>query len=256
MWGKPDDPGIWLVLSPRLSDEKLSQEKTRLALAEQAWLHSYVMAEILTQTEDRRVYELAAWMRRFSNVLGRPDVLVALPDSAYRRLWRASFPSDTEIKSAGEVMKHLYEISQWYDEHSLLKEIRAWPGTRVQLSYEKMVYREKIPKLEVSRAFSQEDIDWCLRIFILFLVWPRPKNFSAACFTNTNPLEGPNDLKSIRLFYRRDRKKLVFAIERASKNFYPEWDVCISIDELRNIRSMDELYDDEVKNLIIEDVDG
>jgi len=252
LWGEPGKPGAWQALRSRLSDDELKREKTRLVFTEQAWLHAYVLAEALIESDDRRIYDLAAWMRRFSDALDLPDVLESLPDSAHKRMWRGSFPSNAKIQPASMTVDWLREISQWYDEMSLVKEIRAWPGSRVRILAGKIASEEKVPKLEVTLALSQKDIDRCLRAFALFLAWPQSKPFAWACFSNANPLENRDDLKSVRFFYRSDEKCLTFAVERASGNFHPDWNVdCITVEDLCRVHSVDELHGLESAKVIV-----
>jgi hypothetical protein len=241
-WGEPGKPDTWRALCSRLTDDELDQEKARLALVEQVWLHAYVLAKALTQAKDRRIYDLAAWMRKLCSVLGRSDVLESLPVSAYRRLWRACFPSAVQFRPATEVKSRLGEVSQWYDEESLLQNIRNWPGARARVSAGTIANEKDVPKLEVSFAFSENDLNRCLRAFALFLAWPHPKSIAWARFTNINPSESPDDLESATFFYRDSSKALVFAVERASGTRYPNWDVSgITVKDLSRVHSIDEL---------------
>jgi hypothetical protein len=252
LWGEPGQPSAWSTLCSRLTDEELEQEKARLALVEQVWLHAYVVAELLVEADDRRIYDLAAWMRQFRRILGKSDVLESLPDLVYRRLWRASSSPTVEVRSAAEVANHLWEISQWYDEASLLKEISAWPGARARTSVGTIAGETEVPKLEVTLALSKNDIDRCLRAFTHFLAWPQPKPFAWARFANTNPLADPDDLKSAIFFYRGDKKSLVFAVKRASGPPRPDWDVNgITVKDLGGVRSTDELRSLESAELVV-----
>lgn len=242
LWGEPGKPGAWQALCSRIADDELEQEKARLVLVEQVWLHAYVLVEGLAQINDRRIYDLATLMRRLCIVLGQPDVLESLPVSAYNRLWRASFAYGIEARPVTEVQSRLDEVSQWYDEETLLKDIGNWPGARAQVSVGTIVDEREVPKLEVTLALSKNDIDRCLCAFALFLAWPQPKPIAWSRFANANPLEDPDDIDSAIFFYREDKRSLVFAVKRASGIHHPDWDVNgITVGDLSRVRSIDEL---------------
>ena len=151
-WGDPRRPGAWDRLTQRVNKE---EEEERVALGAQTWLHAYAMALLLQQDADRRLYDLANWMRSADIV---PEVLLALPEEVYRRLWQGSFPSDFEFKSGAEIISSLHEMSKLYDENSLLEEISGWPGTRASLDFTSTAGLTKIPQLNVARAHAAPEV--------------------------------------------------------------------------------------------------
>jgi hypothetical protein len=238
-WGQPWQPGAWQAMHPRLTDDLLTHGEERLTLSAQTWLHAYAVAELLGQDGDRRIYDLAAWMRYLDTA---PDVLATLSEDVYRRLWRASFPSHVEFLPAAEVVTRLREISQWYDEIALKTEISTWSGARARSSEGTIAGLRQVPKLEVTLPLSDADLDRCLQAFQVFLVWPQHKRFAWARFTNTNPLVKENDLRRLNIFYRGDRRSLVFAAQRKSEEYHPDIEVLgVTVDKLSKVRSIDEL---------------
>lgn len=241
-WGEPRQSGAWQVLHPRLTDAEWKHEEERLALSAQTWLHTYVLVELLAKADDRRIYDLAAWMRQFGAMLSPPDMLAALPDNIYRQLWRASFPTAVEFRPASEVIACLHDVSQCYDETSLQAEIATWPGARARTWVRDIAHLNQVPTLEVTLPLSEDDLDRCLRAFVLFLVWPQPKQAAWARFTNTNPLADADDLQSITIFHRGDQRSLVFAAQRASEEYRPDIDVMdVTVEKLSKLRTVAEL---------------
>jgi hypothetical protein len=238
-WGQPRQPGVWQSLRPRLTDDLLTHGEERLALSAQTWLHACAVAELLEQDDDRRVYDLAAWMRHLDTT---PDVLAALSDDVYRRLWQASFPTHVEFRSAAEVVACLREKSQWYDEIALKAEISTWPGARAYISQGTIAEIRQTPKLEVTLPLSETDLDRCLRAFQVFLVWPKPKQIAWARFANTNPLVDTDDLEWLTMFYRGDQRSLVLAARRKLGEYRPDIDVeGVTVNEFCDVRSIKEL---------------
>jgi hypothetical protein len=239
-WGQPQQPGVWQTLHPRLTDDLLTHWEERLALSAQTWLHACVVAELLEQNDDRRIYDLAAWMRHLHTT---PDVLAALPDDVYRRLWRASFLTRVEFRSAVEVVARLRETCQWYDEIALKVEISTWPGARAHISQGIIAEIRQTPKLDVTLPLLEADLDRCLQAFQVFLLWPKPKQIAWARFANTNPLVDADDLEWLTMFYRSDRRSLVFAARRKSGEYRPDIDVAgVTVNELSKVRSIKELH--------------
>lgn len=238
-WGQPRQPGAWQALQTRIADDLLAHVEERLALSAQTWLHAYSVAELLDQGGNRRVYDLAVWMRHL-NI--KPKVLTALPEALYRRLWRASFPNQVEFRPAAEVATRLHEISQWYDEDSLLTEISAWPGARAHKCEVDTAGLSQVPELSVTMPLSEDDLDRCLRAFLLFLAWPQPKHTARACFTNANPLEEEDDVRRVIAFYRGDDRSLVFGVQRKSEQYDPCIDVVgMKVQDICRVMSIDQL---------------
>ena len=238
-WGQLRQPGAWQALWPRLEDELYLRLEDRLRLSAQTWLHVYLIADLLCQTQDRRVYDLALWMRYLDI---DPDLLASLPEDVYRRLWRASFPSGSELKPPAEVVARLREVSGWYDDQSLLAEIGAWPGARARTSEVGTAQMSQVPQLNVTMPLDDSELDRCLRVFVLFLIWPQPKRAARACFTNANPFTGANDMQRIVAFYRGDTGSFVFAAEREPNRYQPEVYVeRVKAMELKGIHSVEEL---------------
>ena len=241
-WGQPGRPGAWQALRPRLTNTDPKHKENRLILDAQTWLHAYMVAELLAQADDRHVYDLAAWIRHFGTIRTAPDVLATLPDNDYQRLWRASFPATVKFQLSAEVVARLREIWQYYDDASLLAEISTWPGTRASTSGRDIAYLKQVPTLEVTSPLSEADLDRCLRTFLLFLVWPQPKQAAWARFTNTNPPAEADNIQSVTIFFRNDLRSLVFAVERASEEYHPEIDKDgVTIEDLCKLRSVAEL---------------
>jgi len=221
-WGRPGHSAAWQVLRPRLTEADLKDEEARLGLSAQAWIHAYVVAGLLADAGDRRVYDLAAWMRELGATLKGPEALAALPDRMYRWLWRASLPSGVQFRPASDVVLRLHDLSRCYDETSLLAEIGSWSGARARTSLGTVARVRNVPRLEATLPLSEADVDRCLRAFALFVIWPRPKKLAWSRFTNANPLERADDVECITTFYREDESLLVLGVRRASGEHRPE----------------------------------
>jgi len=242
-WGRPGCPGAWEDLKPRISEDILADQEKRLSLSAQMWLHAYVVVTLLDEKSDRRIYDLAAWMREFPNILKGTESLASLPDNAWRRLWRDSFPPHTEPRPLSEIIARLCDVSAWYDGTSLLAEVGAWPGTRGKIAT-KTVAGLDVPALEANTTLSDKNLDRCLWAFKMFLQWPQPKPRAWACFTNVDPLTSEMAIRSVRLFYREDSRTLTFAVERASGIFAPESHVPdITVQEISGIESIAQILD-------------
>lgn len=248
-WGQVGQPGAWQTLRKRVDDAYIEREEERLALSAQTWLHVYIAAEYLDRHNDRRVYDVAAWMRYFTQIRVTPDVLCQLPESIYQRLWRFSLPSNAEFHTASEVIEYLHKVSERYDEETLRTELRRWPGTHADITRTNTGGLIDVQTLQVKMPLTGTDtdprtnLDRCWNAFRLFLTWPEPKEAASASFFNSNPPEDPNEISSIRIFYRGYRKFLVFAVERVSRKYDPDFEVSdATLDRLNQIKSFDALY--------------
>lgn len=218
-WGDVGVPGAWQAVQARLSQADVQREEQRLSLIAQSWFHAFIVARLTEQASARTLCGLAAWMRSAASRFSPPQVLQQLPESDYRRLRRFSLPMDWPQYEPHEVVHYLGDIMPRYDEATLLKEIATWPGTRVSTEFKMIADLTSVPTLEVTTPISPGGLDECVRVFTTFVVWPTPKPAAWARFTNTNPPIQPTDIQSVRIFYRSDRKSLLFATQHAPDEF-------------------------------------
>ena len=209
-------------MASRVGVADLKSQEERLSLCAQTWFHAYILVQVLARRkEDRRSYDLAAWMRHFASTIGGPNVLTDLPSDTFARLCRYYLPPNFDPRSARETVARLHETSKAYDDLSLLAEITSMPGTRGNISTTNTAGLNNVPALEVSLPLSENDLDTCLRLFLLFASWPRPRPFAWARFANINPPENADHLQCMTIFYRADDQTFSLAGRHASQRFDP-----------------------------------
>lgn len=218
-WGDVGVPGAWQAVQARLSQADVQREEQRLSLIAQSWFHAFIVAKLAEQASARTLCGLAAWMRSAASRFSPPQVLQQLPESVYRRLRRFSLPMDWPKYEPHEVVDYLGNIMPRYDKATLLQEIATWPGTRVKDELKRIADLAQVPTLEVKTPLATDELDRCVRAFTRFVIWPYPKPAAWARFTNTNPAIFDDDMRSIRMFFRKDERSLLFAVESASGAF-------------------------------------
>ena len=184
-------------------------------------------------------------MRNFAAQQKSPDILAELPEETYRRLWRSGFPTARRIDPSAGVAAQIRDIARMYDDTSLLAEITSWNGARARISTQNIADLSKIPALEVIAPLSEAELDRCFRLFVTFLMWPQPKAAAWVRFSNANPVIEPNDIASVRIFYRGDQRYLLFAVLRASGQYAPE--ICrwgVQVAEFDGIQTVADLASD------------
>lgn len=194
----------------------------RLALSAQTWLHGYLVATLLREDGDRRLCDLAAWMRAYSGSVVGPDCLHTLSETTWARLWRGGFPSSVGRLPVQAVVRALVEMKHLYDDTSLLVEIRSKGGIKARIAT-RTLDGIKTPALETEVSLSRTNLDFCFSVFKVFLTWPQPKDMARACFTNADSVLSEGDVVSVRIFYRGDERQLTFAVERPAKEWSDRW---------------------------------
>jgi hypothetical protein len=237
--------GFLFSLRARLGPDEMERQERRLGLSAQTWLHAYAVAELLKKGGDRRLYDLAAWMRNFAAQQKSPDILAELPEETYRRLWCSSFPAARRSDPSADVAAQLRDIARMYDDTSLLAEITTWNGARARVSTQNVANLSKIPALEIHVALSEAELDRCFQFFVVFLLWPQPKAAAWVRFSNVNPIIEPDDIASVTIFYRGDQQSFLFAVLRGSSQYDPE--ICrwgIQAPEFDRMKTLAELTSD------------
>jgi len=240
-WGDIGQPGAWQSLSERLSTSEIDEEDTRLALSAQTWFHAAVVADILSHMKERWIYDFAGWMRQTRAAFRGPEALAELDNAAYQRLWQTTYPPELSLRPAPELVTLLQKLARTYDDESLCAEIDTWPGTRARTSLGDIARLRQVPKLDVRMPLTEEDLDRCLRTFVLFLQWPQPKDYAWARFTNTNPMASAEDLTSVTIFYRDDDHSFSFGAKRAGGSLHPDVEKPLTRSVLRTVQSVAEL---------------
>jgi hypothetical protein len=239
-WGDVGQPGAMQSLCERLTTLEMNTEDTRLALSAQTWFHATMVADILSHTKERGIYDFAAWARNMRVVFRGFEVLADLDTAAYQRLWQSAYPPERALCSARELVVQLQKLAETYDEESLCREIEARPGARARTSLGEIAKLRQVPKLDVRMPLDDGDLDQCLRTFVLFLEWPQPKDYAWARFTNTNPAVNSDDLESVTIFYYADRP-FSFAAKRAGGGLRPDVEKPLTLSALRAIQSIGDL---------------
>jgi len=220
-WGKAGQPGAWEQIRTGMPDDELTAFMAQVQLGAQSWLHAYIVSE-QTQEDEADIYELAAWLRHLHAVLGPPaDVLSALRIEDYQRLWRASTPADAELLPAQALAEQLNNWSRPYNDATLLSEISTWASAEPHISYATQAGLSRVPSLEVTMPLTEEDLDRCLRVFVLFLAWPQAKSVAWARFSSPKPEVDTDDIQQVTIFYRGDEHSLLFAVKRGSGKYHP-----------------------------------
>jgi len=220
LWGWRGKPGVWGKISSRLSDLERAYIEEQMVFSDQIWFHTYVVTEMLSTKDDRRLYDFAKWMRDYTASAASPETLMNLPEYMYRNIWNASV-STSDLLPVKDMAERLINISQYYDHISLQTEIISQPEARVTISFDKNIANlSGVPAMEVSMPLSDSDLDYCFQIFIKFLNWPSPKQYAWLVFTNTNPWIETNDIRRVVVFYRYDHQTFNFAVERAIQGTY------------------------------------
>jgi hypothetical protein len=236
-------PGAWQTLRSRLTDSDLQDYEEHLALSAQTWLHTYILAKYLGQAEDADLYLWAAWVRYLKAELGSPGgILLNLPEPVYQRLWRFSLPASAKPMPASKVVPYLHELCRYYDEETLQAEINTWPGAKATVVRGTIANLGQVPKLQVRLPLLESNMELYWQTFMLFVLWPQPKQRAWVRFENTNPLEEMDDLESLLFFYRGDEQSLIFAARRKSGEFRPDITLPnISVEALSKVTSFAKL---------------
>jgi hypothetical protein len=216
-WGDLNESGLWTTIQDCLPEEAKQSLYQRWQVVQRTWITMYVVANLLDSDKER--YRLASWMRYFARIGASPDVLSELSDSEWASWWKKRVPEKWELKSSHQVIAFLRDQAQHYDEAALLDEIALWPNTQAFVTEETINYVE-VPALRISTPMNAPgDFDRFLGAFLIFLLWPRPKNRAWAEFKNTNPPLTSDDTLSIRIFYYGDENQFWIARETSSGGF-------------------------------------
>ena len=220
LWGWRGKPGAWAKVGSRLADVEKSYVEEQMAFSAQIWFHAYIVAERLENNNDRRLYDLAAWMREYSTLSARPDILTHLPSYTYKNIWNASMSGLDQLNSS-QVVERLKQYSQFYDHISLETEVAGKADAKVSISFdENIAGLNRVPALKVKMPLSDEDLNYCFNVFIKFFNWPNPKHHAWAQFVNANPPIEADDINRIVIFYQGDQQTFTFAVERATQRDY------------------------------------
>jgi len=200
-WGKPDEPGLWSLISDTLTEEDRQALLRKWNTCQRTWFVAFLLAR-LWEGDSTRIYQLAAWMRYFNRLVGAPETLQRLPAAEWERLWEFNAPSSWESLPPDEVIDILNATLPQYDEKSLIAELNSWPNTRAERKIVKTYKDPRVPSLEVQLPLtSQEDAERCLDAFLTFLNWPQPKKAARMICYNTNPPSHPDDIISLRFIF-------------------------------------------------------
>ena len=241
-WGNYGHEGIWGYLQSRTYENELSGFDQKYLLSVRTCLQVYLLSMLLEQNSDRRINDLSAWVRQIMMWGNFPGDMNLLDKTVYQYAWNSIIPKEFQFQSTKDAESHIYNIANYYDEVSLLKEINALDGARAHIDSESTAGIHNVPALKVSAPFTIEDLDLCLKQFKTFLYWPRPKQLAWGRFTNANPIFKDSDLDSVTIFYRGDYKSLLFAVRRASGKYYPDYFIeDISLEMISEIGSVNDL---------------
>jgi hypothetical protein len=163
-------------------------------------------------------------MREFAAEGWPAQALARMAAPAYRRLWRSAFAASRPPIPAGEAVAQLARVARQRDDVTLLAELAAWRDARAGLATQPIAGLSKVPSLNVTAHLEEADLDRALRFFVDFALWPQPKAAAWARFTNADPPLDPRDIVSATIFYRADRRTLLFAVQRHSGRYEPEYD--------------------------------
>jgi hypothetical protein len=122
-----------------------------------------------------------------------------------------------------------------------LDELATWSGARSSIAVRKIAGIPNVPALEVTLPLSEGDPDECLKVFLTFLHWPRPKSSAWARFSNSNPPVNARDIESMTFYYVSSAENLTFALRDFSGKFVEDIDATITYEALDRISSLETL---------------
>ena len=242
-WGKPAEPGVWPSLRERFQIMELESELKRLSIPLNSWLHSAVLLDLFYKNEDARRFDLAGWMRLFAKNVFPMEALGETDENTYSTAWYACFPRNYKFFPVDQLIKRLYQASLLYDDQSLADEIQERSGFIPVIEYGNIANVIQVPKLIIKMPLSESSLNSCFDIFRLFLNTPSLKSYAWARFENINPVIGPDDIRTVTVFFRSNEKSLCFAAERLKdRDYRPDYDLSgITIDMLNRIHTVGEL---------------
>ncbi|MCC6955203.1 MAG: hypothetical protein IT316_00325 [Anaerolineales bacterium] len=232
VWGWPGKPGAWASIGAKLSEEEKAYLEEQMVFSARIWFHAYLLAKILDRNKDRRLYDLAAWMRDYTAAAKGPEVLVQQVLPAVNPI-QNTVMGEPDQSARVSVAERLKEYSQYYDHISLQNELTSLFDAKNSISLsENIAGISQVPAMKVKMSLVEADLDLFFRTFLKFLNWPDPKQHAWVEFTNTNPPVEEDDIYRVVVFYRKDTKEFSFAAERAVQGKYrPDiWKTCTIAD--------------------------
>ncbi len=198
----------WSAISDASTHERLMRDKHLSRYREQAWLHLYLLADRSPAEAKGRLPYLARLMRRCTQELAPPTLLLDLPSDTFAAMWRNSFSRDRSVPELEAVVNDLLEYSEWYSEETLRQELALLLGSTVTIIRRDAFGLRAVPIMLVKGAWSADHLDVYWRAFCRFCRWPEWKINARLEVHNANPTSSKGSATPLEFFYRGNMRRL------------------------------------------------
>ncbi len=210
----------WSLVSAAASSEALEHHETDTHYWKQAWLHLYLAANLCFTDHEEHLPEFAQLLRRAARQLVSPTSLLAMPEDLLHAVWRSSIYPDWKPRKAEEIVEDLAEYSSWYDENTLIRELRRSPLAYAYVHHE-LVQGRSVPTLTLVEPWRDDQLDYYWRVFVILCECPRFRKKARLVVDDANTLrEGGNLDHRLMLFYRSDERKLAVQVNPVNGEMY------------------------------------